>query len=129
MLDNKYSAEQKRAWADMIELGKHNQSLSHPKSAFLSLPHLKFHQYHRIHHHIIHHQLTCTNTQSAAVCLAHQLPLSACWLHHLDVELACIHSECIDQLQKWHSLLDFGAITKEQYDEVQGTILSDIRNL
>ena len=40
-----------------------------------------------------------------------------------------IRTECIDQLQKWHSLLDCGAINKEQYEELQKTILSDIRKL
>ena len=40
-----------------------------------------------------------------------------------------IRLECIDQLQKLHSLLGCGAITKDQYHELQGTILSDIRNL
>ena len=40
-----------------------------------------------------------------------------------------IRSECIDQLKKWHALLDCRAITKEQYDEIQGTILSDVRKL
>ena len=40
-----------------------------------------------------------------------------------------IRSECIDQLQKWHELLNCGAITQEQYDEFQDKILTDIRQL
>ena len=40
-----------------------------------------------------------------------------------------IRSECIDQLQKWHALLNSSAITKEQYEEFQSTILADIRKL
>lgn len=38
-------------------------------------------------------------------------------------------SECMDQLSKWHSLLETGIITQEQYKELQSTILADIANL
>lgn len=37
-------------------------------------------------------------------------------------------SEFIEQLDKWHKLLDSGAINQQQYDELQQTILSDINN-
>ena len=37
-------------------------------------------------------------------------------------------SECMDQLDKWHSLLTRGVITQEQYSEMQESILSDIKN-
>ena len=36
-------------------------------------------------------------------------------------------TQCIDQLDKWHSLLERGAITQAQYTEMQGTILSDLK--
>ena len=36
--------------------------------------------------------------------------------------------ECINQLDKWHSLLEKGVISKTQFDEIQGTILNDIKN-
>ena len=36
-------------------------------------------------------------------------------------------SQCIDQLDKWHSLMERGAITQDQYSESQKTILSDIQ--
>ena len=38
-------------------------------------------------------------------------------------------SECMDQLDKWHSLLSRGVITPEQYAEMQESILSDIKKL
>ena len=38
-------------------------------------------------------------------------------------------SECMDQLDKWHSLLQRGVITQEQYSEMQESILSDIKKL
>ncbi len=37
-----------------------------------------------------------------------------------------LRSECITQLDKWHSLLEKGAINQVQFDELQKTILKDI---
>ena len=38
-----------------------------------------------------------------------------------------LRSKCIDQLEKWHCLLERGAITQTEYDELQQTILGDIK--
>ena len=38
-----------------------------------------------------------------------------------------MRSECIDQLDKWHKLIEHGAISPEEYKELQGTILTDIK--
>ena len=38
-----------------------------------------------------------------------------------------LRSQCIEQLDKWHALLDKGAITHEQYKDLQSTILEDIK--
>ena len=40
-----------------------------------------------------------------------------------------LRSECIDQLKKWHELLECGAITQAQYEELQKSILGDINEL
>ena len=40
-----------------------------------------------------------------------------------------LRSECMDQLQKWHNLLDKDVISKEQYDELREKILKDITDL
>ena len=37
-----------------------------------------------------------------------------------------LRSECIDQLNKWHDLLEKGGINKEQYDKLQKTIMDDM---
>ena len=37
--------------------------------------------------------------------------------------------ECIDQLEKWHRLMERGAITSEQYQEIKDNILSDIKRV
>ena len=43
-----------------------------------------------------------------------------------DQRIRC-RSECIDQLDKWHSLLKRGAISQDEFDSMQKTILSDIK--
>ena len=40
-----------------------------------------------------------------------------------------VRSECIDQLEKWHKLMECGAISNEQYAELKDTILKDIKLL
>ena len=34
-------------------------------------------------------------------------------------------TECLNQLDKWHGLLEKGVISKAQFDELQGTILNE----
>ena len=38
-----------------------------------------------------------------------------------------LRGQCVDQLLKWHELLKKGAITKDQYDEFQSTIMDDVK--
>jgi len=40
-----------------------------------------------------------------------------------------MRSQCIEQLDRWHTLLEKGGITKEQYDELQATIFKDMQNM
>ena len=40
-----------------------------------------------------------------------------------------MRSECIDQLDKWHQLMEKGAITAEQYKEIQDNIMNDIKKV
>ena len=40
-----------------------------------------------------------------------------------------LRTECMDQLKKWHSLLEMGAITASEYDEFQKKIVGDIADL
>ena len=41
----------------------------------------------------------------------------------------CLRSTCIDQLSKWHDLLQSGAISQVQYDEMKDTIMKDMKTL
>ena len=38
-------------------------------------------------------------------------------------------TECINQLDKWYNLLEKGAITQSQFQELQDTILPDIKQI
>lgn len=40
-----------------------------------------------------------------------------------------MRGQCVDQLSKWHDLLEKGAITNEQYTELKSTILDDVKKL
>lgn len=40
-----------------------------------------------------------------------------------------LRMQCIDQLSKWHVLLESGAITQSQYEELKSTILDDIKHM
>ena len=40
-----------------------------------------------------------------------------------------LRTECIDQLSKWHSLLQGGAISQDQYDEMKDTIMEDMKSM
>ena len=40
-----------------------------------------------------------------------------------------MRSECINQLDKWHSLMGKGAITSEQYKDIQDNIMNDIKKM
>lgn len=40
-----------------------------------------------------------------------------------------LRGQCVNQLQKWHELLECGAIDQEQYDEFKSTIMEDIKKI
>ena len=114
---SRYTPEQKRAWAHMIEMGKHDSITEAPrkqlfqsseKSSESSVP-----------------ASSSTSSSKFSATISNTAPT----LVESPGHRVSIRSECIDQLQKWHALLDCGAISEEQYDELQATILSDIRKL
>ena len=38
-----------------------------------------------------------------------------------------LRTQCTEQLERWHQLMEKGGITKEQYDDLQDNILSEIK--
>jgi len=96
---SKFTPEQKRAWAHLIELGRHTSYDVPPKKRFFQQE---------------KSAVISSATTATAVSPGRRVG---------------IRSECIDQLHKWHTLHQLGAVTKKQYDKLQTSILSDIQNL
>ena len=113
---NLFFTEQKRVWAHMVELGKHDSIAQPPNKRFFKSPSTEG---------------VSVQSASSSVPKTSVGPSSASTpaLVTSPGHRVSIRSECIDQLKKWHSLLDCGAIFKEQYEEIQGSILSDVRKL
>lgn len=89
----KFSQEQLRAWAHMIQLKKHSSLEKPPNKPF-------FH--------------CAKSAESGPVGISPSKRIT-------------LRSECIDQLDKWHKLMERGAITQEEYKDLQSTIMSDIK--
>ena len=95
----KYTKEQARAWAVLIQMGKHDSYDSPPDKHFFTVNKKK-----------------AGNSTSGLSGVSPGKRLN-------------MRSECIDQLEKWHRLMTNGAITPEQYKEIQDNILSDIKKV
>lgn len=96
-----YTPEQLRAWAHMLQMRKHSSYDSPPKKPFF---------------------------KSASTCKSDQASTVTCGSSSPGKKFK-YRSECIDQLDKWHSLMERGAISHEQFQEMQQTILSDMKEL
>ncbi len=90
----KYTPEQFRVWAYMLQTGKHVSYESPPVKPFF---------------------------KSAKV------PKGSTQEGISPGKRLNMRSECINQLDKWHSLMERGAITVKQYQEFQDTILVDMK--
>ena len=90
----KYSPEQIRVWAHMLQMGKHDSYDDPPAKPFFK--------------------------SSKRVQESTQEGISP-------GKRLNMRSECISQLDKWHSLMERGAITLEQYKEFQDAILGDMK--
>ena len=105
----KFSTEQLSMWAHVIHIGKHSSRETPPDLPFFRQSHKK------------------TTPPSS------HMPLSSAGLPSTSAPVAVspgkpvsLRSECINQLDKWHSLHEKGIITQEQYDDMQKAILSDM---
>lgn len=94
----KYSPEQVRAWAHMIQLRKHDSYETPPDKPFFK------------------------SNKNAKPCMTAEKTLSP-------GKRISYRTECIEQLDKWHSLMEKGAISQAQFQELQERILGDIKQL
>ena len=98
-----YTPEQLRAWSHLIQMGKHSSYEEPPDKPFFR------------------------GKKKGSVVQVSSLSVSSS--HSVSpVKKVSVRSELIDQLEKWHRLASVGAISNSQYDELKGTILSDIQD-
>ena len=93
-----YTPEQMRAWAHLLQMKKHDSYESPPNKPFFK-----------------------TNIDAGKVdCSLEGSSLSP-------GKRLQYRSECINQLEKWHNLMERGAISEDEFKEMQQTILTDIK--
>lgn len=101
-----YGEEKLRAWAHLIQMDKH-KSYSEPPD----LPYFKKRSIH-----------TDTHTSASQSTTPPSTSVSPC-------KRLSMRTACIEQMDKWHSLLEKGGITQQQYDELQDKIMSDMLSM
>ena len=89
----KFSEEQLRSWAHLLQMKKHDSLEKPPDKPFWQTKKA---------------EPNPTNTVSPG-------------------KRINLRGQCVDQLLKWHDLLEKGAITKEQYDDFHATIMDDVK--
>ena len=99
-----YSSEQLRAWAHLIHLKKHASYDDPPKKPFFKTTKEKLK----------------SPSEPAGIKVESTASISP-------GKRLGLRSQCIDQLSQWHSLLEKGAITKQQYESMQTSIMDDMK--
>ena len=102
-----YTAEQLNCWAHMYQTEKHG-SLDFPPN----LPYFRGRK----------HQTGSKGNSAESVQNPPQPGISP-------TKRVSLRTECVKQLELWHSLLEKGGISKETYDDMQRDILEDIKKL
>ena len=111
----KYSPELLTSWAHMVDMEKHDSYDEPPNLPFFvgcKNPTKKTTD---------HEKAAEVEIDSAP---DSRLPTGTCLGKRIKYR-----SECMDQLSKWHDLLEKGVVNQQQYQEMQSKILSDIANI
>ena len=95
--DKVYSHDQINAWAHMIQMGKWDNYDSAPPKPFFKTP-------------------------SGPDATKKSIPISVSPGKSVQLK-----GQLVDQLLKWHELLEKGGITQEQYEELQESIMKDVK--
>ena len=106
---SKFKAEQLQAWANMIQLDKHSSLETPPAGRFFKSPAEKSSE--------CVTSVTATATKETTVATCSSAEPSAL----SPAKRVTLRTQCIEQLERWHSLMKNGGITKEQYDELQAS--------
>ena len=111
---SRYSLEQYNCWTHTIDMGKHDSYDNPPDLPFF----------------VGRKSARNSTAGSTSVLASATLPQSTPTPQPQSPgKRIRYRSECMDQLTKWHSLMEKGIITQEQYQGFVGTILNDIKKL
>ena len=109
--------EQFRAWANMIQLGKHSPLDNPPSSRFFKSPN--------------HSQKTKVPQSECSTAARDDTPITGKSPQDPTAlspsKKATFRSQCIEQLERCYNLMNSGHITKEQYDDLQASILRELK--
>ena len=111
-----YSVEKLNCWAHMLNVGKH--------SSYDEPPDLPFFKKRKEKRSTPQHSAGSTDSGSTASTSS----LSTSTTNSPSKRVG-LWTQCIDQLSKWHSLLNTGAIDQAQYDDLKESILGDIKKM
>ena len=106
-----YSIEQLNAWAHMIDVGK-----SHSYETPPDLPYFRGHKKVR--------EGTAADDSISMSPRSSSSPVQQATVS--PGKRITMRSQLLAQMEQWHSLLEKGGITQEQYDELKSAILKDI---
>lgn len=113
---NAYSVEKLNCWGHMLNVGKHSSYDEPPDFPFFKKRKEKRSDA----------QQSSVLTDSASTSSLSTSTASVC---NSPSKRVGLRTQCIDQLSKWHSLLNTGAIDQAQYDELKEAILGDIKKM
>ena len=105
-----FKPEQLRAWANMVQMQKHTSLEEPPTGRFFK-----------------------TSRDSTKVKINETLEVACTTLIPTQpaslspTKRVTLRTQCIEQIERWHQLMEKGAISKEQYDDLQSTILCEIK--
>ena len=100
-----YKPEQLRAWANMVQMQKHTSLKEPPSGRFFKT----------------HKSTNQEPTLETSVTTECKAPLSP-------AEKLALRTQCIEQLEQWHGLMEKGAISQEQYTDIQARVLDEMKN-
>ena len=110
-----YSVEKLNCWAHMLNVGKHSSYDEPPDFPFFKKRKEKRSD----------GQRSGLSSDSGSTATIFSMSTST----NSPSKRVGLRTQCIDQLSKWHSLLNTGAIDQAQYDELKEAILGDIKKM
>ena len=113
--ESEYSIEKLNAWAHLIHLGKHASYETPP-----DLPYFKKRE-----GRVYQNKANTIEKEQPTPTVA----MLGSGASNSPAKRLGFRTENIDQLSKWHNLLEKGGITQQEYDELKKTILQDIIKL